>query len=337
MGYSRQVIEKVQSEYENKRADAEKKLAERQMEMYEKCPVLRQIDTALSATGLKIYKAALEGKDGLDERIDKIKKEVLELQDDKRRILKMSEKPENYLDIVYSCKKCSDTGYAGLKMCSCMKKALVKEAYQTSGLGAVLDKQDFDNFNLELYSDKKGSNGTSPRDMMTYVLKSAKEYVKNFGKQDKNENLLFIGKTGLGKTHISTAIAKGVIDKGYDVVYDTITNIINTFEQQTFAHSSEAAANAERYNECALLIIDDLGTEFKNTYTQSMLYSLLNNRIISGKAMIISTNLDDSELFKKQYDDRINSRLIGNFRSFKFAGEDIRIKNAVSNSKKKSK
>lgn len=337
MGYSKHVIEKVQNEFESRRADAVRTLEERQAEMYEKYPVLRQIDAALGATGLKVYKAALDGKDGLEERIEKIKKESLELQDDKKRILKMSGKPENYLDIVYACKKCSDTGYAGLKMCSCMKKALVKEAYETSGLGAVLNKQNFDNFDIELYSDKKSSAGASPRDMMTYVLKSAKDYVKDFGKEGKSENLLFIGKTGLGKTHISTAIAKGVIDKGYDVVYDTITNIINTYEQLTFSHSEEAAAAVDRYNDCALLIIDDLGTEFKNSFTQSVLYNLLNTRIISGKAMIISTNLDDSELFKKQYDDRINSRLIGNFRSFKFAGEDIRIKNAVTQAKKKSK
>ena len=333
MGYSKYVIEKVHNEFESRREKAEKSADARCAEMYGEYPVLRQIDAALGATGLKIYKAALEGKNGLEERIEKIKKETMELQDDKKRILKMSGKPENYLDVVYACKKCSDTGYAGIKMCSCMKKALAKEAYESSGLGAVLNKQNFDNFDLELYSDKK-SDGVSARDMMTYVLKSAKDYVKNFGKEDKGENLLFIGKTGLGKTHISTAIAKGVIDKGYDVVYDTISNIINTYELQTFSHSTEATAITDRYNDCDLLIIDDLGTEFKNSFTQSVLYNLLNTRIISGKAMIISTNLDDSDLFKKQYDDRINSRLIGNFRSFKFAGEDIRIKNAVAQAKK---
>lgn len=333
MGYSKQVIEKVKDEFERKRKAAEDAAEERKAEMYGACPVLRQIDNALAATGLKVYKAALDGKDGLEERIAALRKENEELQDDKRRILKMNGKPENYLDVVYSCKKCSDTGYDGLNMCSCMKKALVKEAYETSGLGAVLTKQGFDNFDLEYYSDAKTSNGISPRDNMRYILEEAKQYVKDFGKTERNANLLFIGKTGLGKTHISTAIAKGVIDKGYDVVYDTVQNIMNTYEQQTFGHNTDAATNVQRYDECALLIIDDLGTEFKNAFTQSVLYNLLNTRIISGKAMIISTNLDDSELFKKQYDDRINSRLIGNFRTFKFMGEDIRIKKVVQQKK----
>lgn len=329
MGYSKQVIEKVKDEFERKRKNAIDTAEARKAEMYELCPVLKQIDTALASTGLKVYKAALDGKEGLDERLAALEKENLELQDDRRRILKMSGKPENYLDIVFTCKKCSDTGYCGLKMCSCMKKALIKEAYESSGLGAVLTKQDFDNFSLDYYSPEKTSSNVSPRDNMKYILEEAKSYVKSFGKKEKNENLLFIGKTGLGKTHISTAIAKGVIDKGYDVVYDTVQNIINVFEQQTFGHNAEASSEAERYTECSLLIIDDLGTEFKNSFTQSVLYNLINTRIISGKAMIISTNLDDSELFKKQYDDRINSRLIGNFRTFKFTGEDIRIKKAI--------
>lgn len=329
MGYSKQVIEKVKDEFEKKRKIAVDTAEARKAEMYETCPVLKQIDTALASTGLKVYKAALDGKEGLDERIRLLEKENMELQDDRRRILKMSGKPENYLDIVYSCKKCSDTGYCGLNMCSCMKKALIKEAYESSGLGSVLTKQNFDNFSLDYYSCEKAGTSVSPRDNMKYILDEAKSYVKNFGKKEKNDNLLFIGKTGLGKTHISTAIAKGVIDKGYDVVYDTVQNILNVFEMQTFGHNTEAAAEAERYTQCSLLIIDDLGTEFKSSFTQSVLYNLINTRIISGKAMIISTNLDDSELFKKQYDDRINSRLIGNFRTFKFFGEDIRIKKAI--------
>ena len=133
----------------------------------------------------------------------------------------------------------------------------------------------------------------------------------------------------MGKTHISTAIAGGVIDKGYDVVYDTVQNILHSYELQTFSQNAEAAQNVARYTECALLVIDDLGTEFKNSFTNSVLYNLLNTRIIAGLPMIINTNLDDSALFKKQYDDRIISRLIGNFRTFKFFGEDIRIRRAV--------
>ena len=333
MAYSKQVIETVKDEFEQRRQNAINSLEARKSEMYGISSIFKQIDDALSATGLKIYKATLDGKVGLNERLADIRKENEQLQDDKRRLLKMNGKPENYLDIIYSCKKCSDTGYEGIYMCDCMKRALAKEAYHSSGLGSVLEEQSFDSFDLSFYSDANNQNGVSPRDYMSGILARAKEYAESFG-DGKNDSLLFIGKTGLGKTHISTSIAKAVIDKGYDVVYDTVGNIINTYEQQTFGHSEEAAKAVSRYLECDLLIIDDLGTEFKNAFTQSVLYNLLNTRINAGKAMIASTNLDDGELFKKQYDDRINSRLIGSFRSFRFVGEDIRIKKTIMQNKK---
>lgn len=334
MAYSKQVIETVRAEYEQRRQNAVNSLEARKSEMYGISPIFKQIDDALAATGLKVYKAALDGKVGLEERLADIRKENEQLQDDKKRLLKMNGKPENYLDIIYACEKCSDTGYCGIYMCDCMKKALAKEAYRSSGLGSVLEEQSFDSFDLSFYSDTKDRNSISAREYMSANLARAKEYADNFGSTPANDSLLFIGKTGLGKTHISTSIAKVVIDKGFDVVYDTIGNIINTYEQQTFGHNEQAAVSVNRYLECDLLIIDDLGTEFKNAFTQSVIYNLLNARINSGKAMIVSTNLDDVGQFKKQYDDRINSRLIGSFRSFRFFGEDIRIKKTVLQNKK---
>ena len=329
MGYSKQVVDKVKDEFARKRQNAVAAAEARREEMYAAAPVLREIDAALSATGLKIYRAALEGKEGLEERIAALKKENLGLQDDRRRVLEACGKPGDYLSIRYECPICEDTGYNGIQMCECMRKALIREAYHSSGLGAVLAEQTFDNFELSYYSAKKDANGISARDNMANILAEAKRYVAAFGSEEKAQNLLFIGKTGLGKTHISTAIAGGVIDKGYDVVYDTVQNILHSYELQTFSQNAEAAQNVARYTECALLVIDDLGTEFKNSFTNSVLYNLLNTRIIAGLPMIINTNLDDSALFKKQYDDRIISRLIGNFRTFKFFGEDIRIRRAV--------
>ena len=330
--YSKAVVEKVKQELEKRREDAISDAEAKQNEMYAVCPVLKEIDSALAKTGLKVYKAALDNVD-IKELLPDFIRENEQLLDDKKRILEMNGKPQDYLDVHFTCKICSDTGYNGLKMCSCMKMMLLKQSYASSGLGAVLTKQGFDNFNLQYYSDKKNANGTSPRDSMKHVLKSAEKYVENFGKDGFAENLLFIGKTGLGKTHISTAIAKNVLEKGYDVVYDTMQNIMNAYELQVFGHKDTQDSSVMRYTECDLLVIDDLGTEFKTSFTQSAFYNLLNTRINSGKAMIINTNLDSSSLLKKQYDDRINSRIVGNFRTFKFEGEDIRIKAAKSNKK----
>ena len=333
MGYSSEVVKKVRQEFENKRQRAVTLSETHCTEAYAKCPVLMEINRALSLTGLSVLNASFGNPKGLEERIAAVKKENQDLQATKRQLLKQAGFPEDYTDIKYECEKCGDTGYVGVNMCQCMKKALVKEAYNSSGLGKVLNTQTFKNFSLEYYSDEKQEGMVSDRDIMQNILEKSKQYVSDFGKSGKEANLLFTGTTGLGKTHITTAIAKGVIDKGFDVVYDSAQNVMRAFEQQRFDKNESAAFDVDRYFECDLLIIDDLGTELRNSFTQSVLYNLLNTRINSGKCMIISTNLDETALLLKVYDERITSRLIGSFKFFKFVGKDIRIKKTKQNKK----
>ena len=328
VGYSAKVVKNVREAFENKRAEAVRLAEMRRDEVSLKCPSILEIDRALSMTGLAVYKASLSGLEGLEKRIDAVKKENLELQSAKRELLKSHGYSEDYLDVKYSCDKCNDTGYIGIKMCSCMKKALVKEAYNHSGLGKVLSSQTFKNFDLSYYEEG------SDRDQMASILEKAKKYVTDFGKDDKDSNLLFIGTTGLGKTHITTAIAKGVIDKAYDVVYDSAQNIVRAFEMERFEKDENAVSETKRYFDCDLLIIDDLGTEFRNSFTQSCIYNLLNTRINASKAMIISTNIDSTKALIETYDDRISSRLIGGFRPFKFVGKDVRIAKLKNGTKK---
>ena len=319
MGYSAEVVKTVRENFEKKRAEAENLSVMHRNEVAFKCPAILQIDKALSMTGLEIYKASLQGREGLEERIAKIKKENESLLTAKLEALRTNGYPEDYLDIKYSCDKCNDTGYIGIKMCSCMKKALVKEAYNHSGLGKVLKSQTFKTFDLSYYAEGE------ERDHMERIVEMAKKYVSDFGKPEKDSNLLFVGTTGLGKTHITTAIAKGVIDKAYDVVYDSAQNIIRAFENERFEKDERAGREAQRYFECDLLIVDDLGTEFKNSFTLSCLYNLFNTRINAGKPMIVSTNIESFDKLRETYEERITSRLIGSFRTFKFVGKDIRL------------
>ena len=327
MGYSAEVVKTVRENFEKKRADAENLSVLHRNEAALKCPTILEIDRALSMTGLQVLEASLKGPEGLEKRIEAVKKENFELLKAKRELLAAAGFPEDYLDIRYSCDKCNDTGYVGINMCSCMKKALVKEAYNHSGLGKVLNSQTFKNFDLSYYAEGED------REQMASILEKAKRYVSDFGKPDKDSNLLFIGTTGLGKTHITTAIAKGVIDKAFDVVYDSAQNIVRAFESEHFDKDENALAETKRYFECDLLIVDDLGTEFRNSFTQTCIYNLLNTRINAGKCMIISTNIDSTSKLIEMYDDRVASRLIGNFRPFKFVGKDIRL-SKMMNSKK---
>ena len=75
--------------------------------------------------------------------------------------------------------------------------------------------------------------------------------------------------------------------------------------------------------ECDLLVIDDLGAEMSTAFTKSVLYNLVNTRLLTRKPTIINTNLSMKEI-EQRYTPRISSRFIGEYECKKFFGSDIR-------------
>ena len=229
MAYSVEVVEKVRNEFDKKRQKAYDDSVVRQEEVYSKCSVIKEIDEALSKTGVRVYEASVMGQKGLEKRIESLKNENLELQRQKRELLKMRGFSEDYTDIKYECNKCNDTGYVGIDMCVCMKSALAKASYESSGLGKALSGQSFDNFKLVYYSDEVKSDGSiSDRELMKSNVAKAKKYVADFGKDGKDSNLLFLGDTGLGKTFMTNCIANELIKRGKNVLYQTAPVLLET-------------------------------------------------------------------------------------------------------------
>jgi DNA replication protein DnaC len=227
-----------------------------------------------------------------------------------------------YLTLHYHCNKCKDTGFIGNTKCICYKQKLVKLYYKNSELETAIKINNFNNFDMSLFSSHKlGEEKFSPRKNMEnnleYVLK---EYIPNF--QEISTNLLFYGNPGSGKTYLSYCIAKAILDKGFLVVYKTSDELIKNLKDIRFNNDSTLES---LLLECDLLIIDDLGAEYLNEFTVTELFNLINKRILSGKKMLISTNLTLPGI-SKQYSERIASRLIGEFKLCKFYSEDIRIK-----------
>ena len=249
---------------------------------------IREIDELLAATGPALFRAACRGED-----IAPIKEENLRLQDMRRRELVRLGYPEDYTEPKYTCPICSDTGAVDLRVCGCMKKLLITENIKRSGIGGLIERQSFENFELERYR-------TEPAlyELMKRNVALAKKFAESFGKS--YGNLLLMGKTGVGKTHISTAIAKCVIELGYNVLYDSAQNIVSDFENDRFKSGyGPYEPKAEKYLECDLLIIDDLGTEFVNQFTISCLYNLINTRQNRRLPTVVSTNLTTEELINK--------------------------------------
>ena len=137
-------------------------------------------------------------------------------------------------------------------------------------------------------------------------------------------SLLFSGDTGLGKTFLSACIARAVADQGYSVVYESAVHLFEKMEKAKFSGDEAAAKETEKYTACDLLIVDDLGTEMGGQFVTTALYTLINDRILSGKPTIISTNLTKEDM-DKRYSTQILSRLRGNYKRVPFVGDDIRI------------
>ena len=314
--YSYANYQRAKEIIESRRAEAIAKADRRNEEVRRLSPIIEEIDKELVGTGLLLFKTACAGGD-----IEPIKTRNQELMEKRRAELARLGLPEDYTDVGYTCERCSDSGFDGDKMCTCLREVLVLMNIESSGMGHLINKQSFANLDLEWY---KTDEALYKR--MQYNVKRAREFADSFGKGA--QNLLLIGPTGTGKTHVSTAIARSVISRGFDVLYDSAQNIISTFENERF-HSGWGAQEreSEKYMECDLLIIDDLGTEFSNQFNVSCLYNLINTRQNKGRSTIISTNLSAEELAAK-YEGRIYSRIAGNdYSVLMFGGRDHRIFN----------
>ncbi len=312
--YTHDNYKKVQETIEARRQKAIAEADAREAELALRSNEIREIDAELRNTGFLLFKTACEGGD-----INPIRERNLSLTKKRGEIIALLGLPEDYTEPRYTCKKCSDTGYEGAKRCSCFRELLITENIRSSGIGNLITKQSFENFDLERYKDIPENY-----ERMKNNFCDAKLFAENFG--GGASTLLFIGKTGTGKTHISTAIAKSVIEKGFSVLYDSAQNIISTFEHDRFKSGyGPYEPNGDKYNECDLLIIDDLGTEYTTPFTVSCLYNLINTRQNAGRKTIISTNLSPQDITDK-YEDRIYSRIMGcESQIFLFVGKDMRI------------
>ena len=326
------IYQQVWRELEQERLRAEKALAERLAFLYDKLPEIKAIDDEMAEIGLQIAKSVLRPSSILhaSNSIADLQRRSDELSRRRTELLYDNGYDETFFDDVYNCAECKDTGRAGggQERCRCVKQRIVGKYYKMSNLDKVLERENFDAFNLNYYSDVADiAHGISPRDNMSRIYSIATRFVDDFDK--KFENLLMYGGTGLGKTFLSNCIAKDLLDAGKTVLYTTAGQLFKMVENQRFGRGKDEMSETDSaflalVTEVDLLIIDDLGTEFATVVTTSELFSYINTRLLNEKSTIISTNLEPAD-FEEQYSDRLTSRLFGQYYQLRFFGDDIRI------------
>lgn len=319
MGYNRELYADVRRQMETRRQTAIEAADARRWELYAALPEVEAIDRELSRTGLMIMDEISKGKEGLSERLENIRLDNLDLQAQREAVLRRAGYPADYDAPKFLCPDCKDTGYVGQKMCYCLKAALSEEGLRRAGLAHLFETQRFDTFVLDYYR-----NDSRVYRLMQNYLEICRRFADRFD-GNTGESLLFCGGTGLGKTHLSTAIAGEIVQKGFDVLYESAPNLLSAFEAERFGRSLTASvSDTPRYLSCDLLVIDDLGAELSNSFTVGVLYNLINSRIVARKPTIISTNLTPEEI-RSRYTDRIASRLFGEYTLMRFEGRDIRM------------
>lgn len=324
MGYSTQTIKNARRQLEQQRLAAEKEYAARLQQAYTQVPRIKQIDIDLR----KAVSVALQGafgKPGMAQTImDDAKTASLALQKEREELVNANF-PAGYLDEGI-CPKCGSTGYIGSTMCSCLEQLCRQEQRRQVSLLSC-GVSDFRDFRLDYYPDRVQDNtGINIRGVMLKNYELCRHYAMNFPTEPRN--LLFSGDTGLGKTFFSACIASAVTDRGYSVAYESAPHLFAWLEKAKFTQDPDQRAEAElragQYTTCDLLIIDDLGTELAGQFVTVSLYTLINDRLLSGKSTIISTNLNSEDL-EKRYSPQVQSRLRGAYRRVAFLGDDIRV------------
>ena len=321
MAYSLEVVQRARARLAQAKEDRESENRQHLAQAYARVPRIREIDMELRRTMAQAAQAAfLQGTDGR-ELLEQVRRENLSLQEE-RAWLAAEHFEEGFLDDSPICSSCGGSGYVGSNMCECLRELCRQEQKKEISILSG-GKESFHQFRLDYYPDRVDSRyGASPRAIMERNFQNCKRYALTFS--PNSGNLLFVGGTGLGKTFLSACVARAVADRGYSVVYETASHLFAKLEQAKFNPTEDTRREAARFIDCDLLIIDDLGTEMPGQFVTAALYSLLNDRILAGKPMVISTNLNVEEM-SRRYSPQIASRLHGGFTRLTFVGDDIRV------------
>ncbi len=320
MAFNRETYQKAAAELERRRGAAHASAAAFRERMLREIPRLAEIERQMALSASKVVQAILSGGN-VDAAVEHIKTENLSLQVEMSMLLREHGETAVNFEPQYTCSACEDTGTVNGKRCHCFEALLREYSCRSLSELSAMQPTSFDELSLGFYSDKPdGRTGISPRARMREIIEYCRCYALDF--DGKDVSLLLRGPTGVGKTHLSLAIAGVVMQKGYSVVYGPVQRLLHRLEKEHFGRAE--GDSEEVLLSCDLLILDDVGTEFSGPFYTSALYNIINGRMLDGKPTIISTNLNQKELADR-YGEAIASRITGTFQPLVCAGADVRL------------
>ncbi len=318
MGYGKKIYEEARAELERRRQRAEAEARERLEDFYSRCPKARTIREEIASNAAGAAKTVLRGGNVRAE-MEKLRSRAAELNREYDGLLAQNGLSRRDVTPQYSCPYCQDAGFTDGRMCSCLKQLQRSLAYEKLSMNVPLERSTFEAFSLDYYRDDDRAYR-----QMENILRVCRSYAEKF--RADSPSLLFKGGTGLGKTHLSLAIAGEVIQKGFGVIYGSAQSFAVALEKERFDRRDpeDLGDTHSQLLACDLLILDDLGTEFSSSYVNAALYDVVNARMLAEKPTIISTNLSMKEM-EERYSERFASRIAGYYGKLEFLGGDVRV------------
>ena len=322
MALNNSQYDEIQRGYDARQLHNKDILAARAKEVYAKAPELLQIEHSIAECSVASARKLFDGDEAA---ISNLKQQLAALRARKANVLTSLGYPTDYLQPVYTCPDCKDTGFINGERCHCFTQQAIDMIYTQSNIKEILASENFSNFSFDYYSDIEVNPATGLTSLETAkaAYATCKSFIENF--DDTFANLYFYGDTGTGKTFLSNCVAKELLDKGHSVIYFTAFQLFDILSKGIFDKDNKAMAAHQNIFDCDLLIIDDLGTELANSFTTSQLFLCLNERILRKKSTIISTNLNMGQI-ADIYSERVLSRISSCYTIIKMFGDDIRMK-----------
>ena len=324
---NKEILQMIETEYKNKQRKSQIQRAKRKKELYEKYADLEILDDKINQIYLAILKNSLNQNEVENKELNG---QLKKLQNEKNNYIAKNKIDIGDFALHYQCDICKDTGTilkdGKSQKCSCFINRYNTLAYENTNMLELTKKINFDNFRLDIFDDKILYGKYTQMEFMRKIRDKSFSFIDNIDNPDE-KSMIFYGPTGVGKTFLCLCIADKLMKKRKNVVYESAKLMFDTIEQYVFSrekHSSPQSIFYSIVKSCDLLIIDDLGTEITNSFIRQELFEIVNQRIISGKKTIISTNLSQQEL-QERYEQRIFSRFSGSYNVYKFVGKDLRM------------